>query len=173
MGTGKTTIGRLLAEKIGYQFIDTDALIEEQIGQTIAELFATQGEELFRQLETDVVRKLAKESGLVIATGGGLVLNPENVALLKQTGTIFCLTASPEDILKRISQQHHIRPLIQEDNPLKKIKELLEQRDPIYRQFKQIGTNTASPQQLTEQIIDVIATPHHHTSHLDIRPNKD
>lgn len=156
MGTGKTTIGRLLAEKIGYQFIDTDTLIEEQIGQTISELFETQGEKVFRQLETDVVKKLAKETGLVVATGGGLVLNPENVALLEQTGTIFCLTASPEDILKRISQQHHIRPLLREDNPLEKINVLLEQRDPIYRQFKQISTTELTLEEIIKSVLNSI-----------------
>ena len=156
MGTGKTTIGQLLAKKTGYQFVDTDALIEKQIGQTIADFFATQGEKVFRQLETDVVKKLAKESDLVIATGGGLVLNPENVALLEQTGTIFCLTASTEDILKRISQQHHIRPLLQEDNPLKKIKVLLQQRNPIYSQFKQIPTSKLSLEEVIESILSSI-----------------
>ena len=156
MGTGKTTVGQLLAQKIGYTFVDTDALIEEQIGQAISELFATQGEETFRQLEVELVQQLAKRDGLVIATGGGLILNSDNVDLLSRTGTIFCLTASPENILSRIAQQQHIRPLLQEDNPLKKIKELLKQRNSIYRQFKQIDTTRAMPEELVKAILNFV-----------------
>ncbi len=156
MGTGKTTLGRLLAEKIGYRFVDTDAQIEKQTGKSISEIFATQGEATFRQFETNLVKKLAEESGLIIATGGGLVLNPDNVTELKRSGQIFCLTASPKEILQRVNRQGNTRPLLQEDDPLQKIVTLLQQRDPIYQQFSQISTSGMTTEKLVEKILGII-----------------
>ena len=153
MGTGKSTLGRLLAAKLGYQFVDTDQLIEEQIGHSIAELFANQGEAAFRRLEAELVTELAQKRRLVIATGGGLILNPNNVSTLLQTGQIFCLTARPEEILERISSQQHIRPLLEDPDPLSRIEELLEQRGPSYRQFPQISTSGLDLEQLREEIL--------------------
>lgn len=148
MGTGKSTLGRRLAARLGFRFVDTDLLIEERIGQTIADLFATQGEAAFRRLETDLAKELADQSGLVIATGGGLVLNPLNVKILQQSGLILCLTATPEEILERISRQQHIRPLLQDPAPLNKIRELLAQRDSCYQQFPQVSTSGQNHEQL-------------------------
>ena len=155
MGTGKSTVGRLLAEKIGYRFIDTDTLIEQQAGTTVSEIFATQGEKAFRQLETDLVKKLAEKSGLVVATGGGLVLDRENVTMLSRTGQIFCLTAAAEEILHRVSRQGDTRPLLQEQDPLQKITTLLQQRDHIYRQFPQISTTGKTPEKLVKEILSM------------------
>jgi shikimate kinase len=157
MGTGKSSMGRLLAQRLGYRFVDTDQLIEEQIGHSIAELFTRQGEAAFRKLEAKLVEELAQQNRLVIATGGGLVLNPDNVNRLSQTGRIFCLTARPEEILERVSGQQHIRPLLQETDPLAKIKELLEQRAPSYRQFPQISTSNLNPEQLLDNLLRRIA----------------
>jgi shikimate kinase len=153
MGTGKTTRGQLLAEKIGYQFVDTDALIEQQTGKTIADLFQSYGETAFRKLESELVENLAEQQGLVIATGGGLVLNPNNVAMLSKTGKIICLTASPEEILARVSKQQGVRPLLQGENPLGKITQLLQQRDSVYRQFPQLSTSKFSRDQLVGEIL--------------------
>ena len=153
MGTGKTTLGRLLAEKIGYEFIDTDALIEKQIGQTIVDLFQTEGEAAFRKLESELVEDLAQKEGLVIATGGGLVLDPKNVARLGKTGQIICLTASPEEILARVTKQQDVRPLLQENNPQAKIIQLLQQRDSVYRQFPQLSTSERSHDKLVNEIL--------------------
>ena len=155
MGTGKTTIGKLLAEKTGYRFVDTDMLIEQQTGKTITEIFAIQGERVFRSLEDNLVKKLAAENGLVIATGGGLVLNPDNIKELSRTGQIFCLTATADDILQRVKQQGDTRPLLQEKDPLQKIKSLLQQRDHIYRQFPQISTTGTSPELLVNKILSL------------------
>ena len=153
MGTGKSTLGRLLAQRIGYDFIDTDTLIENQADQTIARLFQTQGEAAFRKLESELVEKLAKKEGLVIATGGGLVLDRKNVALLSKTGQIICLTASPEEILSRVSKQQDVRPLLQKKDPQNKIIELLLQRDVVYKQFTQLSTSEHSPEELINQIV--------------------
>lgn len=154
MGTGKSTLGRLLAQELGYRFIDTDSEIESRIGQTIAELFQEQGEQAFRKLEQELVYELAEQQGLVISTGGGLVLNPQNVAALQSSGQIICLTASAEEILERVSAQQHIRPLLQEKDPLKKIKKLLEEREPIYSIFKQLSTSEKTPEELIAQLLE-------------------
>ena len=156
MGTGKTTLGRLLAEKIDYEFIDTDALIENQIGQTIAKLFQAEGEAAFRKLESKLVEELAQKEGLVIATGGGLVLDPKNVTALRKTGQIICLTASPEEILARVAKQQDVRPLLQEKDPKAKIIELLQQRESVYRQFPQLSTSDLSPDKLIGELLKLI-----------------
>ncbi len=153
MGTGKTTLGRLLAEKIGYQFIDTDTQIERETRKTITELFKTQGEAAFRKLESELVEGLAQKEGLVIATGGGLVLDPNNVAVLSKTGKIICLTASPEEILARVAKQQDVRPLLQEKDPKAKIIDLLQQRDSVYRQFPQLSTSELSREELINQLV--------------------
>ncbi|MCF6266815.1 MAG: shikimate kinase [Desulfuromusa sp.] len=155
MGTGKTTLGRLLAERIDYEFIDTDAQIEEQTGKTIAELFQTEGETAFRKLESELVEELAQQEGLVIATGGGLVLNPKNATLLSKTGQIICLTASPEEILARVSRQQDVRPLLQEKDPQAKIIELLQQRAAIYNQFPQLSTSQQTQEQLVDKLLEL------------------
>ncbi len=153
MGTGKTTLGRLLAEKIGYEFIDTDTQIERETRKTITELFKTQGEAAFRKLESELVEGLAQKEGLVIATGGGLVLDPNNVAVLSKTGKIICLTASPEEILARVAKQQDVRPLLQEKDPKAKIIDLLQQRDSVYRQFPQLSTSELSREELINQLV--------------------
>ncbi len=159
MGTGKTTLGLLLAKRIDYEFIDTDAMIEGQIGQTITELFQKRGEAAFRKLESELVEKLAQKEGLVIATGGGLVLNPRNVALLRKTGKIICLTASPEEILVRVTKSPNVRPLLQEEDPQAKIIELLRQRSSVYQQFLQLSTSDLSPDKLVEEILRLTQSP--------------
>ncbi|MCF6178366.1 MAG: shikimate kinase [Geopsychrobacter sp.] len=159
MGTGKSTIGRQLADTLNYRFVDTDQLIEEQIGQTIAELFEQQGESVFRQKEQQLAKTLAQETGLVIATGGGLMLNPMNIEVLSHTGQIFCLTAQPEEILARISSQQHIRPLLKDPDPLARIKELLEQRKACYQQFPQIETSSRNLKQLVADLTQRVQDP--------------
>lgn len=158
MGTGKTTLGRHLAKVLNYDFVDTDQQIEAQTGQSIADIFANEGEAAFRQLETRLVKNLATEHELVIATGGGLVLNPLNVILLEKSGLIVCLTAPPEEILARVSRQQHIRPLLQQADPLARIKDLLAQRAPAYAQFPQLETSKQNLNQLTEHLLSLRKT---------------
>jgi shikimate kinase len=153
MGTGKSSLGRRLAKELNYKFVDTDQLIEDRLGKTITELFQDEGEAVFRKLEAELVQELAKRQGLVIATGGGLMMNPDNVATLEQTGQILCLVATPEEILERISLQPGTRPLLKDPNPLQKITELLEQRATTYGQFTQISTSGQKQKQLITELL--------------------
>lgn len=153
MGTGKTTIGRLMARQLGYEFVDTDQRIEEQTGCTIVELFARQEEKSFRQMEADLALELARQQGLVISTGGGFFTNPDNIEALQASGQILCLTATAEEILERVNQQEQIRPLLQNPHPLKTIRHLLRERNETYRQFPQIVTSNKTPAQVVDMIL--------------------
>ncbi|MFA4843213.1 MAG: shikimate kinase, partial [Candidatus Omnitrophota bacterium] len=101
MGTGKTAVGTLLASKKGRQFLDLDALIELREKRAIRDIFAQSGEPYFRRLEANALKDVAKETNFVIACGGGIVINQQNIKIMKETGIIICLTAAPEVILKR------------------------------------------------------------------------
>lgn len=133
MGTGKSTVGQLVAGLLHFRFVDTDAMIEGMAGRKISDIFAAEGEARFRELERDVVARLETMDHAVIATGGGLVANPANLASLKRHALVVCLWATPETILKRVGHQNH-RPLLRVDDPLARIKSLLEERAPFYRQ---------------------------------------
>ena len=133
MGTGKSSVGRLLAAHLRFRFVDTDELIESRAGRSIADIFAQAGEEVFRGIERQVVSELAKSNRTVISTGGGLAANPENMASLKEHALVVCLWASPEAIWERVHTQTH-RPLLQGADPMLKIRELLAKREPFYRQ---------------------------------------
>jgi shikimate kinase len=156
MATGKTTVGRTLASQLGYYFIDTDELIESRIGMTIAEFFQKKGEEAFRNMEADLAKELADKRGLVIATGGRFMLDGDNAAVLGKTGKVFCLVATPEEILQRAESDDHVRPLLQVHNPLARIVELLQQRKEGYSQFIQLVTSLRKPETVVEEILEII-----------------
>lgn len=156
MGTGKSTIGSALAARLGATFIDTDQLIEQRNNCQIAEIFARQGESAFRQMEAGVALELADRRGLVIATGGGFFTNQENIRILLQNGRIFCLTATPQEILCRVKKQEQLRPLLQHPNPLERINQLLLEREPVYRQFPQIPTSGQTVEQVVSAIINLL-----------------
>jgi shikimate kinase len=132
MGTGKTSVGHMVARRLRFDFRDTDHLIERRAGMTISEIFARHGEARFREIERAVVDALAEETGCVIATGGGVGANPELLDSLKRHALVICLWASPERIWQRVSHQAH-RPLLQVPDPQQRIRELLAQRRPFYR----------------------------------------
>ena len=155
MGTGKSTVGRLLAKQLDYRFIDTDTLIEERIGCTIAAYFRDCGEAAFRCRETELAYELSEQSGLVIATGGGFLLREENVALLQKSGTIICLTATPAEILSRVTQDKTVRPLLQVDDPLDHIARLLDARHAAYAPFPQVATGGKTPQRICAEVLDL------------------
>lgn len=132
MGTGKSAIGKRLARLLKRSFYDTDQEVEEVTGLTISQIFAKHGELRFRSEEKLVIRKLAAKENAIIATGGGAVLDDENIKELSENGVLICLTADPEVILARVSKKN-TRPLIKKDYGLEEIKEMLEERDPYYK----------------------------------------
>jgi shikimate kinase len=131
MGTGKSRVGRALAARLGLEFLDADAEIEKREGRAISRIFAESGEAYFRGLERQLARELSGRSGLVVATGGGIVLNPDNIADLSRTGLVVCLLATPEEILRRVGHETH-RPLLAVEDKLGRIRELLERRRSLY-----------------------------------------
>jgi shikimate kinase len=133
MGTGKSSVGRLLADQLQFAFVDTDELIEQRAGKSISEIFAQDGEAAFRKHERRIVDELQKLKRAVISTGGGLGASEENLASLKPHALVVCLWASPQMIWKRVRTQTH-RPLLQGDDPKSKIRKLLAVREPFYRQ---------------------------------------
>jgi shikimate kinase len=133
MGSGKSSVGQLVAAQLHFQFLDTDALIEARAGHSIGEIFSREGEAAFRAWENQVVEELAGLERTVIATGGGLGANPEHLSSLKRHALVVCLWASPEVIWRRVHNQTH-RPLLQDPNPQEKIRQLLAAREPVYKQ---------------------------------------
>ena len=156
MATGKTTVGKLLADRLGYEFIDTDELIVERSGQSVADIFATQGEAVFREMESTIAQELGKRQGLVISTGGGLMMDADNAAVLSHSGRVFCLVATPEEILHRVSKEKHVRrPLLEVPDPMARIVELIQQRQLGYSKFYQLDTSNLTPDEVTQKIIRV------------------
>jgi shikimate kinase len=143
MGTGKTTVGKMLARKLVKEFIELDAEIEKKAGKTISDIFRESGEEYFRQLEAETLKEIAGRKNFVIACGGGVVLKPENIFRLKQECVIVCLSAAPDVILQRVSGDRNIRPLLDVDGREKRIKELLEYRRPLYTRAADIAIDTS------------------------------
>ncbi len=131
MGTGKSAIGRRVAEQLALPFVDTDDEIVQLAGMPIPEIFAASGEAGFRALEHRVAIDVAQRGGCVIATGGGIVLDPANLDAFRESGLLIALTAEPETILKRVGSDTN-RPLLQHPDRLERITELLEQRRDIY-----------------------------------------
>jgi shikimate kinase len=135
-------VGKLLAEKLGKEFIELDALIEKQAGKSIPEIFRQNGEIGFRELEIEITRRIAGRKNAVIACGGGIILNKINIDRLHQECVIVCLTGSPAVILKRTSADTDERPLLAVADRLRQIEELLKYRKPFYMRSADIIVNT-------------------------------
>lgn len=152
MGTGKTTIGRLLAEKVKRPFVDMDDVIIARAGCSIPEIFERQGEGGFRRIEREVCRDLAAQDGLIIATGGGALVEVSNRETMAATGIIVCLTAAPENLVERL--QDTDRPLLQSPDPAQRIRELMQARAAAYAAMPHhINTNHQSPEQTMEAVL--------------------
>jgi shikimate kinase / 3-dehydroquinate synthase len=157
MGTGKTTVGKLLASRLDREFIDTDSLIEARQGRTIPEIFTELGEAAFRRMESELAQELGERQGLIISTGGRFMLDPANVKALSRTGRVFCLVATPQEILTRIKKdKEHRRPLLEVPNPSEQIVELLQVRRRGYQRFLKVRTNDKQPENVTEDLLDLI-----------------
>lgn len=133
MGAGKTTVGRQLARRLARRFVDSDHEIETRTGVRIPVIFEIEGEAGFRQRESRVIADLAAESGLVVATGGGAVLDPENRAHLRQSGLVIYLCVPPAVLFERTRHDQN-RPLLKVTDPLARLQALYDQRDPLYRE---------------------------------------
>ncbi len=133
MGTGKSSVGRLVADALHFTFLDTDRVIEARAGKMISKIFEQDGEGAFREWERRIVEELTRRAKTVISAGGGLPANPANLASLKTHALVVCLWASPEKILERVRSQTH-RPLLNRPDPMAEIRRLLSERDPYYRQ---------------------------------------
>jgi len=155
MATGKSTIGRLLAERTRFTFVDVDSMVEEDAGMDIPKIFAKEGEAGFRRRETAALRHLTQSRGCIIATGGGIVTQEVNRTLLKQLGFVVCLHTKKKIILQRVRYNQN-RPLMRTKNPEEQINTLLAARKPLYKEVADIKINTTqlSPNEITQGILD-------------------
>lgn len=153
MGTGKSSVGRLVADALRFDFLDTDEMIQSHASQSITEIFKRHGEPHFRELERQVVAELSSRYKTVIATGGGLPTHGDNLEQLKSHSLLVCLWASPEKIWERVHGQSH-RPLLSDPDPLGKIRQLLEAREPFYRQADVlINTDVRLAREVAHQVV--------------------
>lgn len=153
MGTGKSSVGRLVAEQLGCKFVDTDELIETRTGKSITQIFTDQGEEHFRELEHQLCVELGESSDVIISTGGGLPTRQANMDSLKQHALVVCLWCSADRIWERVRHQSH-RPLLQTPDPQARIQELLAARAPFYRQADiLLNTENRSQRQVVQQVV--------------------
>jgi shikimate kinase len=132
MGTGKSTVGRMLAKQLGWQFIDSDQAIEQQAGKPVSRIFAEEGEGKFREMERAFIESGHPAQGCVVSCGGGLVVPPGMLELLHRRGVVICLHAPIETILQRTMHTNH-RPLLAVENPEQRLRDLYAVREPIYR----------------------------------------
>jgi shikimate kinase len=143
-GSGKSTVGRQLARRLGLPFTDTDHAIEQRIGCSIREFFEREGEAAFRDIEEDVIEELSGTASGVLATGGGAVLRPVNRERLRAGGHVIYLRSTPEELFKRL--RHDVnRPLLQVADPLARLRSLYEERDPLYRETAHFVIETGRP----------------------------
>ena len=157
MGVGKSTIGKMLAERLGYDFIDMDTEIEKREETTISEIFRVKGESRFRELESRLVKELSQNNGLVIACGGGVIADTENAEILLKSSRMVYLTASIEEIINRTDNDNS-RPLLEVENPEKVASELYERRKPVYTKYAEITVDTTSktPKEIVEMVLEAL-----------------
>ena len=173
MGTGKSSVGQMVAASLHFTFFDTDHDIEVRARKSIAEIFAKDGEPAFREWERRIVQELTQRKKTVISTGGGLPADEANLASLKSHAFVVCLWASPEKIWERVRYQTH-RPLLNDPNPLAKIRSLLAAREPFYRQADVLlNTEMRSVREVAQQVIHQFQMAHaanHEAVHPAARP---
>jgi shikimate kinase len=145
MGTGKSTVGRQVARQMGFRFLDSDHEIERAQGKPVAQIFATEGETRFRALERDFIENGHPAEGCVVACGGGLIVPPGMLELLRHRGVVICLHAPIETILLRTLRTNH-RPLLRVENPERRVRELYAQREEIYRRTGTVVLTDNRPQ---------------------------
>jgi shikimate kinase len=165
-GSGKTTIGRQLARRLGVPFVDSDHVIEHRLGCSIREFFVREGEDSFRDLEQLVLDELTLTQQGVIATGGGAVLREANRRHLHERGQVIYLRSSPEDVFRRV-RHDTVRPLLQVDDPLSRLRSLFEARDPLYRETAHFVIETGRPS--AAMLVNMICMQLELAGHLPIK----
>lgn len=143
-GSGKSTVGRQLSRQLGMAFVDSDTVIEQRLGMPIRDWFAQQGEDAFRDVEQSVIDELSQLPGAVLATGGGAVLRPSNRNALHSRCHVFYLRSSPDELYRRLRHDTQ-RPLLQVQDPLKRLRDLYRDRDPLYRRTAHFVVEAARP----------------------------
>lgn len=143
MGAGKTTIGRSLARLLNHEFVDLDHELESRCGVRISIIFEIEGEEGFRRRESALLDECSSRTGIVMATGGGAILSAENRRLLQERGVVIYLRANAEELYRRVARDHN-RPLLQTPDPRQRIRQLLEQREPLYEQIANVTVETGA-----------------------------
>jgi shikimate kinase len=158
MGTGKSSVGRLLAERLGYTFVDTDDVIAHRCGRAVHEIFRREGEEAFRAREAALARELAAGKRQVIATGGRLMLDADNAAVLSRHGRVFCLWASAEEIMARVAADTAaVRPLLAGPDPESRIRALYAERREGYARFTPIMTSGQTVSEVVQAVCERLA----------------
>jgi shikimate kinase len=158
MGTGKSTVGRRLSRELGFDWIDTDRLIEERHGP-IAEIFDRSGEEIFRAIERNIASELSTRTRHVFSTGGRMLLDAANIRVLSASGRIFCLTADPDVLVERLLKSPNPRPLLTGPDPEDRVRSLLAERASLYSRFASIESGSRSPTAVTSEIVDIVTAP--------------
>lgn len=154
MGTGKSSVGKILAKEMGAEFLDTDKMVEERTGKSVADIFEEYSEEEFRRLETEVLREITEKENLIVSTGGGIVITRGNLDLMKKTGHVITLIADIQTILDRIHGDETKRPLLEVEDPFEEIKRLLFDRASFYINAHHIvETSDITPREAADQII--------------------
>jgi shikimate kinase len=143
MGAGKSSVGRFLERRTGLARVDTDEIVSSKFGLSIREIFSKHGEERFRDAETEALRELSADRPSIIVTGGGTVLRPKNVDILKRLGTIVWLDADEKELFQRASRRGE-RPLLQTKNPKRTFSELFRKRRPLYKEAADFRIDTSS-----------------------------
>ena len=158
MGSGKTSVGQELADMLGYEFVDTDDIVEQEAGKSITEIFREEGESGFRRREADAVASLAGAESKVIATGGGVVKDPQNRHVLQSIGLTVYLKASPRELYQRVKNDTN-RPLLQNvDDPVAVMEKLIREREEFYKEADIIiDTEDLSIEEVTDVLIDELA----------------
>jgi len=157
MGTGKSAIGRALAEKLGRAFVDTDEIIERREGRAISQIFEEDGEPYFREAESRVVTEVSERENAVIACGGGAIINPINLRTLQEAGWLVCLTAEPETVLARAGKLHD-RPLLCKPDPMREIRRLLKERATYYEQADfTVATDNVTENEVANRIEELLS----------------
>lgn len=155
MGTGKSTVGKKAADRLNLTFVDIDKIIELRTQKTISSIFSDYGEKYFRSIEKETIREFSQKEGQVISTGGGVVLDPENMQNLKSKGLVILLKARPEIIYRNVCKDTS-RPLLQSEDPMGKIKELLEIRREYYKDNHfEIDISDLTIEEVTDRVMEI------------------